>query len=241
MTSWRPVRWFVLVTIGLAVALGVRPISAREILAVYVLSLAAIALAVLTRLNARDPWEPVSDFERALRPRATERVRPPELVRLERELTLATADRMFQALAWEANARLAMAETDLARAADCVAKAVDAMDGFEVPLAAWRVHATAAELAQRAGDEALAAHNRELSRATILKLANSLPAEEPLRNTFLSAPSVSKVLGNAERSSQIGSSRPPASTTSTFVSVGHGKRRTRPVEYTARILFRKSP
>jgi hypothetical protein len=89
--SWRAVRWFVLVTIGLAVALGLRPISIREILAVYVLSVAAIALAVLTRLNARDPWEPVSEFDRALRPRVIERVRPPELVRLERELTLASA------------------------------------------------------------------------------------------------------------------------------------------------------
>src|SRR4029077_19588876 len=105
------------------------------------------------------------------------------------ELTLATADRMFQALAWEANARLAMAETDLARAADCVAKAVDAMDGFEVPLAAWRVHATAAECAARAGNGRAAQHYRELSRATILGLANSL-TEEPLRSTFLSAPAV---------------------------------------------------
>jgi hypothetical protein len=92
VNAWRIVRWLVLVTIGLAVALGLRPISVREILAAYVLSLAAIALAVLTRLNARDPWDPISEFERALRPRATERARPPELVRLERELTLASAN-----------------------------------------------------------------------------------------------------------------------------------------------------
>jgi hypothetical protein len=92
MMPWRPVRWVVLATIGLAVALGLRPISVREILAAYVLSLSAIALALLTGLNARDPWDPVSDFERALRPRAAERVRPPELVRMERELTLASAN-----------------------------------------------------------------------------------------------------------------------------------------------------
>jgi hypothetical protein len=129
------------------------------------------------------------------------------------EVTLATKERTWQALAWEANARVAMAEGDVPRAQDCIVKALSTMEGFEVPLAAWRVRATAADLAQRAGDEELAAHNRELSRATILKLANSLPAEEPLRNTFLSAPSVSKVLGNAEQSSQMGSSRPSASTT----------------------------
>jgi hypothetical protein len=89
--NWRAARWFVLVTIGVAVALGLRPISVREILAAYVLSLAAIALSALTRLNEGDPWEALSEFEHALRPRATERVRPPDLVRLERELTLASA------------------------------------------------------------------------------------------------------------------------------------------------------
>ena len=52
----RAVRWFVLVTIGLAVALGLRPISVREILAAYVLLLAAVALSALTGLNEGDPW-----------------------------------------------------------------------------------------------------------------------------------------------------------------------------------------
>jgi len=37
--------------------------------------------------------------------------------------------------------------------------------------------------------------NRELSRATILKLADSLlPEKEPLRRTFLAAPTISRVL-----------------------------------------------
>src|SRR5262249_31733909 len=104
------------------------------------------------------------------------------------ELTLATADRMFQGLAWEANARIAMAESDLARAEVCIGKAVAAIEGFEVPHATWRVHATAAECAERAGNRRAARRHRELSRATILELADSLRAEEPLRNTFLSAP-----------------------------------------------------
>jgi hypothetical protein len=55
-------------------------------------------------------------------------------------------------------------------------------------MAAWRVHATAAEFYQRRGDIATAARHRELSRATILKLANSLAADSPLRKAFLSAP-----------------------------------------------------
>ena len=39
-------------------------------------------------------------------------------------------------------------------------------------------------------------HHRELSRTTILRLADSLTTEEPLRKTFLSGVSVRKVLGN---------------------------------------------
>jgi tetratricopeptide (TPR) repeat protein len=111
------------------------------------------------------------------------------------QLALATAERTWQALAWEANARIAIAEVDLKGARDCIAKALSTMEGFEVPLAAWRVHATAAELYALSGDTDLVEHHREISRATIMKLANSLGPEEPLRTTFLSAPSVRKVLG----------------------------------------------
>ncbi len=111
---------------------------------------------------------------------------------------LATAERTWQALAWEANARVAMALLDLDRARDCIANALSTMEGFEVPLAEWRVHATAAELYGASDNSESANHHREFSRATILKLADSLSAEEPLRKTFLSAPSVRMVLGNAE-------------------------------------------
>jgi hypothetical protein len=114
------------------------------------------------------------------------------------QLTLATAEHTWQALACEANARIAIAGVDLEGAQDCIAKAISTMEGFEVPLAAWSVHATASELFARSGDNSRVDYHRELSRATIMKLANSLGPEEPLRTTFLSAPSVRKVLGNAE-------------------------------------------
>ena len=35
---------------------------------------------------------------------------------------------------------------DFTRARDCIANALSTMEGFEVPLAGWQVHATAAEL-----------------------------------------------------------------------------------------------
>jgi len=111
---------------------------------------------------------------------------------------LGTAERTWQALAWEVNARVAMAERDVTRAQECIAKGLSAMEGFEVPLAAWRVHATAFGLYRNSGDRDLAERHRALSRETIMTLANSLPAEEPLRQIFLSAPMIRKILGDGE-------------------------------------------
>ena len=103
-------------------------------------------------------------------------------------------ERTFRGLAFEANARLALAEGELPRAKDCIARAVKEMEGFETPLTAWRVHATASELYQQMGEPDVAEGHRELSRATIMKLANSLSLDEPLRKTFLSAPVVEEIL-----------------------------------------------
>jgi DNA-binding winged helix-turn-helix (wHTH) protein/tetratricopeptide (TPR) repeat protein len=113
------------------------------------------------------------------------------------EAALATEEHTWRALAFEANARVAIAEGDLPGAQDSVARGLREMEGFEVPLSAWRVHATAAELYARHGNNDLAGHHRDLSRATILKLANSLAPDDPLRRTFLAARPVRKVLGTA--------------------------------------------
>lgn len=69
--------------------------------------------------------------------------------------------------------RSRLLETDLERARECIAKALSTMEGFEVPLAAWRVHATAADLYLGTENSKLAEHDRELSRTIILKLADS--------------------------------------------------------------------
>ena len=114
------------------------------------------------------------------------------------QIALATAEHTWQALAWEVNARIALVDLDLARTQDCIAQGLSAIEGFEVPLAAWRVHATASELYQRSGDQDLPQRHLALSRETIMKLANSLAGEEPLRQTFLSAPTISKILGDRE-------------------------------------------
>jgi hypothetical protein len=110
------------------------------------------------------------------------------------EITQRTSEHTWQALAWDAIARVAMAEPDAQRTQHCISGALSAIDGFEVPLAAWRVHATAAKVFGDAGNTDLPRHHLELSRATLLKLADSLGQEESLRRTFLAAPEVDRVL-----------------------------------------------
>lgn len=110
-----PVGPIVAATIGVAIALGLRPISVREILAAYVLVLTAIALLVLTRMARTDEeWErATSELERALAPRKSVRARPAELVRTERDLTLSSTNaadlhtRLLPQLREVASARLA--------------------------------------------------------------------------------------------------------------------------------------
>src|SRR6202035_5747183 len=100
----------------------------------------------------------------------------------------------YQGLAWEINARVALANRDHTHAQDCIGKAVSTVQGFEVPLAAWQVHATAAHIEEESGNLESARLHRDVSRATIVRLANSLPEQEPLREIFLSAPAVARVL-----------------------------------------------
>jgi hypothetical protein len=120
----------VIVTALLVVMLGIKPISVQQILAAYVLVLAAVALAALTRI-ARDASDvpPPSAFDAALRPRVSGPVRPSELVRTEREITLGVANaghlhgRLLPLLREAAAARLAAGHNvDLARRPDAARK-----------------------------------------------------------------------------------------------------------------------
>jgi hypothetical protein len=90
----RPIVPVVIATAGLVVALGLRPVPVREIVAAYVLALAGIALLSLMRLaRTEEEWErTTSELERALAPRKAVRTRPADLIRTERDLTLASVN-----------------------------------------------------------------------------------------------------------------------------------------------------
>jgi hypothetical protein len=76
----------------LGIGLAVQPLSTERLLSIYVLLLAAIALAAITRVAHPAGRQPLSSgFEGALAARSERPLRPPELVRTERELTLGMA------------------------------------------------------------------------------------------------------------------------------------------------------
>jgi len=105
-------------------------------------------------------------------------------------------DRTWQALALEANARVRIAECNFGEAQDYIDPAVKLVEDFELLLADWRVHGTAADLQIRLGNRDLAQVHLERSRGTILKLADSLPPDDRLRTVFLSAPITGEILGS---------------------------------------------
>jgi hypothetical protein len=93
-----------------------------------------------------------------------------------------------------------MAELDAQRTQVCITNALTVMEGYEVPLAHWRVHSTAFELYERMEDKKAAEEHRQLSCAMIMKLANSMLTDEPLRGIFLSAPAIRSILADEEAS-----------------------------------------
>lgn len=121
---------------------------------------------------------------------------------------LGTADPHLQALAWEMKTRVAMAQKDWVAASKYTEQALAIVEKFEVPVAAWQVHATAWELyGQKQDNEAAEAH-RKRAEAEILALANSFDSNEPLRKTFLAAAQVRRILDGAVKGKTLRQSGP---------------------------------
>jgi len=113
------------------------------------------------------------------------------------ESATATTERTWQALAWQANARLAVQLNDTPRAKTLIDRALEAINDVDAPIAAWQVHATAADIARSGGDSSADRH-QATSRNIIMKLADSLgPEYRSMREQFLKAPSVTRVLESA--------------------------------------------
>lgn len=99
-------------------------------------------------------------------------------------LTGCTAERTWQSIAWETQARVLLAEGALGEAASCLDRARQIIRGFEAPLAEWRVLSTAAATHLRLGEHALAAKYSELANLVRQRLQGSLPQQHWLRGTL---------------------------------------------------------
>ena len=110
------------------------------------------------------------------------------------ESALSTAEPNLQALAWEAGARVAMAENDWNAAEEKIEKGLAILQAFEIPTTAWRVHATRSDLYRQAKNDTAAEAHRARAEAIILRLANSFAPEDPVRDAFLAAAPVRRIL-----------------------------------------------
>jgi DNA-binding winged helix-turn-helix (wHTH) protein/tetratricopeptide (TPR) repeat protein len=110
------------------------------------------------------------------------------------ESALRTAEPTLHAQAWEIKARVAIAAELEREARECIQQALSIVERRRVPLAAWRVHATAWELSHKVADYAAAESHCGRAASGVLLLANSLGPGEAMRNSFLAAAPVSRVL-----------------------------------------------
>ncbi|HEY8714652.1 MAG TPA: AAA family ATPase [Candidatus Acidoferrum sp.] len=110
------------------------------------------------------------------------------------ESALSTDDPSLQTLAWDLEARLAIAAKNWRKAEASVQNGLAILEKFEIPVTAWRLQSTAWDLYQHMKNEQAAETHRQRAEAGILKLANSFAPDEPLRATFLAAPPVHQIL-----------------------------------------------
>ena len=112
---------------------------------------------------------------------------------------LSTADPYLQALAWELQAQVAMAEQNEAGAEKAVQKALAILENFDVPMAAWRVEATAWDFYQNAKNKEAADRHLERAASCVARIADSFSQKEPLRQIFLTAAPVQRIIESARR------------------------------------------
>jgi tetratricopeptide (TPR) repeat protein len=101
------------------------------------------------------------------------------------EIAALPPERTYLALSHRLLAKIAMAGEKLEEARAHVLRAISIVEQAYLPIAAWRVYATAAGLFEAAGEKAQAAKARRLSREVIDRLCESLGQDEPLRATLL--------------------------------------------------------
>jgi tetratricopeptide (TPR) repeat protein len=101
------------------------------------------------------------------------------------EIATGPPERTYLALSHRLLAKIAIAEEDFVEARAQLSRAISIVEGAELPLAAWRVYAMAAQLYEVLGDAKKAAQFRNRSERVICAIAETLGANEPLRLSLL--------------------------------------------------------
>jgi tetratricopeptide (TPR) repeat protein len=109
------------------------------------------------------------------------------------ESALATDEPNLQALAWDVDARVAVAQKHWEAAEEKIEKGLAVLQAFEIPTTAWRVHATRSDLYRQAKNDAAAEVHRARAEGIILALANSFAHDDPVRTAFLAAAPVRRI------------------------------------------------
>jgi tetratricopeptide (TPR) repeat protein len=94
-------------------------------------------------------------------------------------------ERAYLALSHRLSAKIAIAEGNLEEARNQLSRAISIVEGGELPLAYWRIHATAAEFYNIVGETSKAAESRCCCEKVIHALAESLDQDGPLRTSLL--------------------------------------------------------
>lgn len=109
-------------------------------------------------------------------------------------LAATSGERTYLALGRQGLAEALLAERDVAAARRELSEALHAIDGYEVPLAEWRVCATAARTELARGRRVTADAYWTRSAAVLDRLAASLKDDADLHRSFLAQPAVQTVL-----------------------------------------------
>lgn len=137
---------------------------------------------LFTQLGLTETWLALKDWTRAL-------VEADSLI----DNASRYGDAYLKVRALELRARLAISSGKPETAERYLRHALDAIARFDVPLVAWRVHATAWDVFREINDSRSEGH-RARAEAGVLKLARSLEGVESLQRSFLLARPVSRLL-----------------------------------------------
>jgi hypothetical protein len=101
------------------------------------------------------------------------------------EIAAGPQEGTYLALASRLLARIAIAEEDLAEARLQLGRAISVVERAELPLATWRVYATAANFHGRFGDDEKQEEFRRRAKNAANALADTIDKDDPLRVSFL--------------------------------------------------------